>query len=77
MMSMESHRKPSRSVSRQIEITFGIVTKPMLRRGNFISGEGLEQKLRAFIDYFNKTFAKPFRWTYTGRPVKAVNLKTP
>lgn len=61
----------------QIEIIFGIVNRRMLRRGNFTSIEDLEQKLRAFVSYFNKTFAKPFRWTYTGRPVKAVNLKRP
>ena len=26
-------------------------------------------KLLNFIDYFNRVFAKPFRWTYTGRPL--------
>ena len=29
------------------------------------------------IDYFNRTFAKPFRWTYTGRPVTAETTKRP
>ena len=24
-----------------------------------------------FIAYFNKVLAKPFRWTYTGRPLQA------
>jgi hypothetical protein len=24
-----------------------------------------------FIGYFNRAFAKPFRWTYTGRPLMA------
>jgi len=23
----------------------------------------------AFIAYFNKTMAKPFRWTFTGKPL--------
>ena len=53
----------------QIEIVFGIVTRRALRRGNFKSVEELRQRLLAFIDYFNLTFAKPFRWTYTGRPL--------
>jgi hypothetical protein len=24
----------------------------------------------AFIDYFNQTMAKPFKWTYAGRPLQ-------
>jgi hypothetical protein len=31
----------------------------------------LEAKIEAFIDYFNKTMAKPFKWTYQGRPLAA------
>jgi hypothetical protein len=27
--------------------------------------------LLAFIEYFNKTMAKPFKWTYMGRPLAA------
>jgi transposase len=53
----------------QIEIVFGIVTRRALRRGNFTSIEALRERLLDFIDYFNRTFAKPFRWTYTGRPL--------
>ncbi|CAN5913206.1 hypothetical protein BH23PLA1_BH23PLA1_27360 [soil metagenome] len=29
----------------------------------------LREKLLNFIEYFNRVFAKPFRWTYTGRPL--------
>ena len=61
----------------QIEIVFGIVTRRVLRRGNFKSTEALRERLLAFIDYFNRTFAKPFRWTYTGRPVTAAPVKRP
>ena len=53
----------------QIETVFGIVTRRALRRGNFKSLEALRERLLDFIDYFNRTFAKPFRWTYTGRPL--------
>ena len=38
------------------------------RRGNFPSLEALQALILEFIEYFNKT-AKPFRWTYTGRPL--------
>jgi transposase len=61
----------------QIEIVFGIVTRRVLRRGNFKSTEALQERLLDFIDYFNRTFARPFRWTYTGRPVTAATVKRP
>jgi transposase len=61
----------------QIEIVFGIVTRRVLRRGNFPSTQALKQRLLDFIDYFNRTFARPFRWTYTGRPVTASTTKRP
>lgn len=53
----------------QIEIVFGIVTRRALRRSNFKSLDALRDRLLDFIDYFNRTFAKPFRWTYNGRPL--------
>jgi len=55
----------------QIEIVFGIVHRRAIRNGSFCSLEELAARLIDFIDYFNRTFAQPFRWTYTGRPVKA------
>ena len=61
----------------QIEIVFGIVQRRVLRRGNFKSLDDLEQRLWNFIGYFNRTFAQPFNWTFTGRPVKAANLNQP
>lgn len=61
----------------QIEIVFGIVTRRALRHGNFKSTDELKERLLNFIEYFNRTFAKPFRWTYTGRPVTASTVKRP
>ena len=61
----------------QIEIVFGIVGRRAVRRGNFASLSALKERLMHFIDYFNRTFAKPFRWTYTGRPVTAETVKRP
>ena len=55
----------------QIEIVFGIIQRRVIRHGNFRSLEALKDKLSQFIDYFNSTFAKPFNWTYTGRPTNA------
>lgn len=61
----------------QIEIVFGIVGRRVMRRGNFPSLAALKERLLDFIDYFNRTFAKPFRWTYTGRPVTAETVNRP
>jgi transposase len=55
----------------QIEIWLSILVRKLLRRGNFASLEELKAKVPAFIDYYNQTMAKPFRWTYTGQPLTA------
>ena len=48
-----------------------------MRRGSFASKDALRDRLLNFIDYFNRTFARPFTWTYTGRPTKAEPAKRP
>jgi transposase len=55
----------------QIEIVFGVIMRKVIRRGSFPSVDDLRTKLLAFIDYFNQVFAKPFKWTYAGRPLQA------
>ena len=55
----------------QIEVVFGVIMRKVIRRGNFKSVDDLREKMLAFIKYFNEVFAKPFRWTYTGRPLQA------
>jgi transposase len=55
----------------QIELWFAILVKKLLRRGNFTSVEDLKKKILDFIDYFNRTMARPFRWTYTGKVLTA------
>jgi transposase len=53
----------------QIELWFSILVRRLLKRGNFTSVEDLRERVLAFIAYFNKTMAKPFKWTYKGRPL--------
>ncbi len=53
----------------QIETIFGVIMRKVVRRGSFTSVSDLRTKLLNFIEYFNRVFAKPFRWTYTGRPL--------
>jgi transposase len=55
----------------QIEIWLSILVRKVIRRGNFTSQEDLKNKVLAFIDYFNQTMAKPFKWTYDGKPLVA------
>ena len=55
----------------QIEIWFSILVRRLLKRGSFTSTDELRARILAFIDYFNKTMAKPFQWTYAGRPLVA------
>lgn len=51
----------------QIEIWFSILMRKLLRRGNFLSQVDLKTRIFEFIDYFNRTMAKPFQWTYKGK----------
>jgi transposase len=51
----------------QVEIWFSILARKLLKRGNFTSVENLIAKVLAFIDYYNRAMAKPFKWTYKGK----------
>jgi len=55
----------------QIEIWLGILTRKLLQRGSFTSLDDLQTKVLAFVDYYNRTMAKPFRWTYQGKALVA------
>ena len=54
----------------QIEIWFSILVRKLLKRGNFTSTEDLRNKVLAFIEYYNRTMAKPFRWTFQGKALR-------
>ena len=55
----------------QVEIWFSILVRKLLKRGNFTSVENLIARVLAFIDYYNRTMAKPFKWTYKGKALAA------
>jgi len=55
----------------QIEIWFSILVRKVLKRGNFTSVGDLKRKVLAFIEYYNRTMAKPFKWTYQGKALNA------
>ena len=53
----------------QIEMWFSILVRKLLKRASFTSGEDLQARVLAFIQYFNATMAKPFQWTYGQKPL--------
>ncbi len=55
----------------QSEIWLSILVRKLLKRGSFRSIEELEAKVFEFIDYYNRTMAKPFAWTYRGKALAA------
>lgn len=55
----------------QVEIWFSILVRKVLKRGNFTSVEDLKAKVLAFIEYYQRTMAKPFKWTYKGKALSA------
>jgi transposase len=55
----------------QIERWFSILVRRLLKGANCTSVTELRERILDFIDYFNRTMAKPFKWTYAGRPLTA------
>ncbi len=51
----------------QIEIWLSILVRKLLKRGSFLSVDELQTRVLAFIAYYNRTMAKPFKWTYQGK----------
>lgn len=48
----------------QIENWFGILQRKVIRHGEFISVESLENQIADFIRYYNKILSKPVNWTF-------------
>ncbi len=55
----------------QIEIWLSILVRKLLQRGSFTSVDDLKHKVLDFIAYYNRTMAKPFKWTYEAKPLVA------
>ena len=55
----------------QVEIWLSILVRKALKRGNFTSVADLKAKMLAFIEYYNRTMAKPFKWTWKGKALAA------
>ena len=56
----------------QVEIWFSILARRLLKRASFTSLDDLRTRVLDFlIPHFIDVLGKPFRWTYTGRPLQA------
>ena len=53
----------------QIELWFSILVRKLLKRASVTSVEDLRARGLAFVQYFNATMAKPFKWTYGQKPL--------
>lgn len=53
----------------QVELWFGIMTRRVLRHGNFHDPNELVEAIEDFIENWNGIEAHPFRWTYRGTPL--------
>ena len=51
----------------QVEIWLSILVRRLLKRASFTSIDDLRNRVLNFIDYFNQTMAKPFKWTFSGK----------
>jgi transposase len=58
----------------QIEIWFSILVKKLLKRSSFTSVEDMCKRILEFIEYYNKTMSKAFKWKYKG-PIKSKQQK--
>ena len=45
---------------------FGTLRKKLTRYGSFSSLTDLQDRILRFIEYYNQTMAKPYRWTCNG-----------
>ena len=64
-----AHYTPKHASSvNQVELFFSILTRKVIRCGNFASRQDIVTKVMTFIEHYNNT-ARPFAWTYTGQPL--------
>ena len=67
---MTLHFTPAYSLwLNQIEIWFNILTKDVLRGGVWKSKKQFTDQLMEYVKTYNAGRAKPFQWTYSGKPL--------
>ena len=54
----------------QVECFFSILERQSLRDASFKSKEQLRDQVLTFIEFWNLEKARPFKWTFTGYPLR-------
>jgi transposase len=54
----------------QVELWFSLLTRRVLRHGDFRDVHDLERRVLGFIAVWNRHERQPFRWTFTGYPLQ-------
>jgi len=55
----------------QVELWFGVLQRRCLARSSFASVAELKTAVESFVAYWNNEAGHPFRWSFTGYPVRA------
>lgn len=55
----------------QVEIWFNIFARDVLRGGVWRSKQELVNQIMHYVRQYNELWAKPFKWTHTGKPLAA------
>jgi hypothetical protein len=53
----------------QVEIWFNILARDVLKDGVWRSKQQFVSQIMEYINNYNQLWAKPFKWTYTGKPL--------
>jgi hypothetical protein len=53
----------------QVELFFSVLVRKFLKRGDFDSPAAFEERIARWLATYNREYAHPYRWTYTGEPL--------
>jgi DDE superfamily endonuclease len=53
----------------QVELFFSVLSRQLLRHGDFASAAQFVDRLVSWLEEYNARKAHPYRWTYTGEPL--------
>jgi transposase len=53
----------------QVELFFSVLSRRLLRRGDFSGAQEFEERMERWLTDYNARHAHPYRWTYTGEPL--------
>ncbi len=53
----------------QVEMFFSVSSRKLLSRDDFASAEAFKERLDAWMAWYNREWAHPYRWTYDGTPL--------